>query len=225
MKKIYLTSPELREESLPLPTPCNSVQRGTGNFPQILSEPISLFLSILHIYFHTWFCSFTSRYCLTETLYFFSHPLQTLKLQIILYSHPNLIILNTFSAFTFVLVFPFLIDSGLHVRQAVLSILTLLLLECRCRTNLCVSTSREVFSKPPRQVMSVFNSISHWFLKVSLMILRVPPRAKSFIHFCSFLCLFSTLSPNVTADNYALFSGLSPSLLKVGLFSQQKADS
>lgn len=63
-------------------------------------------------------------------------------------------------------------------------------------------------------------------LKVGLMMLRASPRVKSFIYFCSLHCLFSALFPNVMADNYALFSGLSLCPLKLAFFfSQQKADS
>lgn len=49
--KIYLASPELTEERLPLFTLCNSVQTDARNFPQVISEPTSVFLSIQHISF------------------------------------------------------------------------------------------------------------------------------------------------------------------------------
>lgn len=48
-RKIYLASPELTEERHPLFTLCNSVQTDASNFPQIVSEPISLLLSIQRV--------------------------------------------------------------------------------------------------------------------------------------------------------------------------------
>lgn len=206
-KNIYLIGLDLAEEWLPLFDLCNFVHTDACNFPEIASEPISLFLSIQHVSFHIWFCSFSCRCYLTET---------QCKNFLIRRSHPDLIMLSPFSLFTFVSFFPFLIASELW--QPALPILTLLLLVLQLQKLMSALASREVCSKCPREVTNWFNSYFSLSLEVNLTMLRAPPWAKSFIYFSLFHHLFLTLSHSVMADNYALFSVVSPGPLKVGLF-------
>lgn len=132
------------------------------------------------------------------------------------YNHPNLIILSIFN-YPFFIFPPSLIQLPTHFNPTLVS--------SAATAPTCALASREVCSKFPRQVMDWCNSHFSLNLKVTLIMLRGPPWAKSFVCFCSFHYLFPTLSHSVMADNWALFNGVAPAPLKAGVFSQQKADS